>query len=573
MAKFDKKLASILAKSGLLTAEQEEEYLAKVEADVDGKSLTELLVESGTVEEKSIIACVSEEMNYPPIDLERVNADPEALALVPEDLALSFGVLPIAKMGNTITMAVANPFDVLTIDDIKIITEYEPLPVVSTDVAIKKAIEKVYDKSGQQMEELFGELSEDDLELTTGSDEDDDVDIGALTAGADDSPVVKLVNMMILRAIKEGASDIHVEAYEKHARVRYRIDGACHEALSPPKKMYGAMVSRLKIMSEMDIAERYKPQDGKFQMKVQGRQVDFRVSMLPMVHGEKCVMRILDTSNLALSLESLGFEQKALDDFKTGIHAAYGMILVTGPTGSGKSTSLYSAIREVMNDEDNITTVEEPVEYQLDGINQVPVNAKRGLTFAAALRSILRQDPDTVMIGEIRDLETAEIAVKAALTGHLVLSTLHTNDAPSTVTRLVDMGIDRFMVSSSVVLVSAQRLVRRLCKECKVVVHPDKEKLVSEGFTPEEAETGELHGPGGCARCKKGYKGRMALLETLPMTDDIKRVVVDGGSGLDVKQAALKQGMQTLRRVGILNALRGKTSLDEVLNITMPDGG
>jgi len=571
MAKFDRKLANILTKRGLLSAEQEQELIEK--AVHDDQSLTEVLVGSGTLDEQTIIACVSEEMNYPPIDLERVNADPEALALVPEDLALSFGVYPIAKMGTTVTLAVADPFDLVAIDDIKIITDCEPLPVVSTDIAIKKAIEKGYDQTGQQMEDIFGDLSDDDMELRTGDEDEEEFDLAALTAGAEDSPTVKLVNLIIFQAIKEGASDIHIESYDQRCRVRYRIDGACYEALSPPKKMYGAMISRLKIISEMDIAERYKPQDGKFQMRMQGRQVDFRVSMLPMAHGEKCMLRILDTSNLMMSLEMLGFEEKALADFELGIHAAYGMILVTGPTGCGKTTTLYSSIREIMDDEDNITTVEEPVEFRLDRINQVPVNVKRGLTFAAALRSILRQDPDTVMIGEMRDLETAEIAVKAALTGHLVFSTLHTNDAPSTITRLVNMGIDPFMVASSVLLVTSQRLVRKLCTSCKVEEEVPLERLVEIGLSQEEAEGAHVNKPVGCARCKrgKGYKGRVGLIETLPLTEEIKRVVVDGGSGLDVKYAAIGEGMQTLRRVGILNALRGTTSLEEICAQTMAD--
>ena len=572
MAKFDKKLASILSKGGLITPEQEEEFMGKVEDD--GKSLTELLVETGTVEEEAIIACVSEEMNYPPINLERVSIDPEALRLVPEDLALNFGVLPIAKMGNTLTMAVANPFDLLTIDDIKIITDYEPMPVVSTDMAIKRAIEKAYDQSDQQMEDLFGDLNEDDLELTKKKDPteaDEDMDLAAISMDAENSPVVKLVNLIIFQAIKEGASDIHIETYERRCRVRYRSDGACYEALSPPPRMYPSIIGRLKIMANMDISEHMKPMDGKFQMKIQGRQIDFRVAMSPMAHGEKCMMRILDAGALSLNLESLGFEERALSDFREAINAAYGMILVTGPTGCGKSTTLYSAMLEVLNDEDNITTVEDPVEYQIERINQVPVNPMRGMTFAAALRSILRQDPDTVMIGEMRDGETAEIAVKAALTGHLVLSTLHTNDAASTVTRLIDMGVDRFLVSSCLLLVTGQRLVRKLCKECKQREEVPTERLIEIGLTEEEAESAELLRPVGCTRCRKGYRGRKGLIETLPMTDNVKKIVVEGGSALDVKVGALEDGMETLRRIGILSALRGETSLEEVCGNTMED--
>jgi type IV pilus assembly protein PilB len=380
-----------------------------------------------------------------------------------------------------------------------------------------------------------------------------------------------LVNLMILQAIREGASDIHVEPFEKHLRVRYRVDGACHESLSPPLKMHPAIVSRIKIMSEMDIAERRKPQDGKFQMKVQGRQVDFRVSILPMVHGEKVVIRILDTSSLALTLDALGFEEKALKDFRFSVTAPYGMILVTGPTGSGKSTTLYSAVKEVLNIEENITTVEDPVEYQLDGVNQVPVSEKRGLTFAAALRSILRQDPDTVMIGEIRDRETIEIAVKAALTGHLVFSTLHTNDAPSTVTRMVDMGVEPFLVGAATLLIAAQRLGRKLCTECKEKTEFPLEKLLAEGMTAEQAKEATFFRPKGCGRCSGGYKGRFALLETMPFNDELRRVITEGGTSLDIKQKAISQGMQTLRAVGLANAMRGKTSLEEVLSITMAD--
>ncbi len=568
MAKFDKKLASLLVKGRLLTSEQETELLGQVTAE---KSLTEMLIETETLSENQVIACVADAMQYPLIDLERMQIDPEVLQIVPEDLARSFGVVPIAKLGKTVTVALANPFDIITLDDIKAITDYDPLPVVSTNMAIAKKIDKVYDRSGAEMDALFGEIDEDDLVLTDGDIDEDDDSAADLATAAGESPVVKLVNLIIFNGIKEGASDIHIESYEARCRVRYRIDGSCYESLAPPKKMYGPMISRIKIMADMDIAERYKPQDGKFQMKVQGRQVDFRIAISPMAHGEKCMMRILDTSNLELSLEALGFEEKTLADFKAGVHAAYGMILVTGPTGCGKSTTLYSSVKEVMNVEDNITTVEEPVEYQMDGINQVPVNARRGLTFAAALRSILRQDPDTVMIGEMRDLETAEIAVKAALTGHLVLSTLHTNDAPSTISRLVDMGIDPFMVASSVVLVASQRLVRRLCKECKKIEELPVERLLEVGLTEEEAAEPRLFSPGECARCRRGYKGRMALMETLPMSERIKRVVVDGGSGLDVKAAGIEDGMLTMRRVGILNALRGLTSLEAVCSATMPD--
>jgi type IV pilus assembly protein PilB len=359
---------------------------------------------------------------------------------------------------------------------------------------------------------------------------------------------------------------------EKTIRVRFRNDGKMRETFTPPRKMLNSIVSRIKIMSALDIAEKRRPQDGKFQIKMEGRQVDFRVSILPLVHGEKVVLRILDAGNLALRLDILGFEEQALADFKDAVESPYGMILVTGPTGSGKSTTLYSAVKEVMTDSDNFVTVEDPVEYQLAGVNQVQVNPKAGLTFAGALRSILRQDPDVVMIGEIRDSETIEIAVKAALTGHLVLSTLHTNDAPSTITRMVDMGVDPFMVASSTLLVSAQRLCRKLCPNCREPFEAPPERLLHIGFTQEEIDAGmELYKPKGCPRCSQGYSGRFALLETLPMSDEIKRIIVEGGSAVDIKEEALRQGMITLRRCAILNAMRGKTSIEEVLRVTLSD--
>jgi len=569
MNKFDKRLGTILAKRGLVSQEQVDEALGRAESEK--KSLTELLVDGGMTGENAIVGCVAEEMNLPPIDLNKCEVEKDALELIPEDLAQYYQVLPVAKIGKALTLAVANPFDILTLDDVKIVTGCELLPVVSTDMSIKKGIARAYNKAEKEMAELFDKEGdvEDDITLTEKTDDEEDA--AMLAAEGEEAPVVKLVNLIILQAIREGASDIHIEAFEKYVRVRYRVDGACHESINPPLKMYSAIVSRIKIMSEMDIAERRRPQDGKFQMKVQGRQVDFRVSVLPMVHGEKVVIRILDTSSLALSLDSLGFEEKALVDFRKAIESPYGMVLVTGPTGSGKSTTLYSAVKEVLCIEDNITTVEDPVEYQLDGVNQVPVSEKRGLTFAAALRSILRQDPDTVMIGEIRDRETIEIAVKAALTGHLVFSTLHTNDAPSTVTRMVDMGVEPFLVGAATLLIAAQRLGRKLCTECKDKDDMPMEALIEAGMTEEQAKGAKIFKPKGCGRCSGGYKGRFALLETMPLNEALRRVITEGGTSLDIKREALTQNMQTLRQVGLENALRGKTSMEEILSITMSD--
>ena len=569
MRKFDKKLASILEKRGLIASDRREEALAVAERD--DRSLTDVLVADCGVGELDLVGCVAEEMNLPPIDLGKTQFQDAAIETLPEDLASYYGVLPVARLGKILTLAVANPFDVLTLDDVKIVTGCELLPVVSSDLAISKGITRAYNAGASEMQELLDESGEvaDEMELTEQVEEE--LDAAELKAEGEEAPIVKLVNLIILQAIRDGASDIHIEPFEKRLRVRYRIDGLCREAMGPPKKMQAALVSRIKIMSGMDIAERRRPQDGKFQMKVQGRQIDFRVSVLPMVHGEKVVIRILDTSALAASLETLGFEEKALDDFRKAIHSPYGMILVTGPTGSGKSTTLYSAVKEVLSVEDNITTVEDPVEYQLDGVNQVPVSEKRGLTFAAALRSILRQDPDTVMIGEIRDRETIEIAVKAALTGHLVFSTLHTNDAAGTITRMIDMDVDPFLVGSATLLVSAQRLVRKLCQDCREPYEVPTDQLLEAGFTKEEAKESTLYRPRGCNRCSNGYRGRFALLETMPMTDSIRRIVVKGGNALDIKKTALDEGMITLRRCAILNAIRGKTSLEEVLSVTMPD--
>jgi type IV pilus assembly protein PilB len=571
VARFDRKLSSILVKHGVLAEGAREEAVAASEKEQ--KSLTEYLV-AHDVAESDIIGAVSMETNLPPIDLEKVEADPEALELMSESIAKQYQVLPVAKIGSTLTIAVANPMDVVRQDDINIHTGCDLLPVVSTDVAIRKAIAKAYnggvESSAAEMQDLVSEMSMDDLELAQEGDEK--VDVATEAEEAESAPVVRLVKLIIMEGVKSGASDIHIEPYEKKTRVRYRIDGACVEQPSPPRHYHNHIVSRIKIMSNMDIAKRREPQDGKFKMRFQDREIDFRVSVLPIVHGEKVVMRILDTSASGRDLEKLGFEEKALKDFATAIQSANGMVLVTGPTGSGKSTTLYSAIRKIVSVEDNITTVEDPVEYTMEGINQVQVNARAHLEFADALRSILRQDPDTVLIGEIRDLETAEIAVKAALTGHLVFSTLHTNDAPGTITRLVDMNIEPFLVASCVILVSAQRLVRRLCKSCTKGYNATEEQLREWGLTEEEIATNpQLYAPAGCGRCTNGYSGRLPLLETLPMNEALREIIVKGGSAVELKRKGLEQGMLTLRRVGVLNAIKGTTSIEEVLSSTMPD--
>ncbi len=569
LKKFDKRLKGILSRRKVVDEDILGQCLQKAE-EGEG-SLTEVLVSDEVISEPDLLTILSEETHLPPVDVFNVQPDESLVTLLPENLASYYGVVPVAKLGATLTLAVSNPFDILQLDDIQIVTGYDIRPVLSTDASIKKAIPEVYNRGNKMVEELLDNIEDPDVEVKEQAKEEDD--ITDISSESGQAPVVKLVNVIVIQGIQKKASDIHIEPLEKSVRVRYRIDGVCHEALTPPKKMQGALVSRIKIMSGLDIAEKRKPQDGKFQLRIDGRRIDFRVSTLPLVHGEKVVLRILDSSNLSLNLAALGFEERALEDIKEAISKPYGMLLVTGPTGSGKSTTLYSAIREVLRVEDNIVTVEDPVEYQLEGVNQVQVNAKAGLTFAAALRSILRQDPDTVLLGEIRDLETVEIAVKAALTGHLVFSTLHTNDAPSTITRMVDMGVDPFLVASAVACVCAQRLSRKLCDECKrpSQVVPPPDYLLKLGMREEELDGLSLYEPVGCQRCSQGYKGRFALLETMPVTTELQRVIISGGSAIDIKDQAVKEDMITLRRCGLLNMARGKTTLEELLRVTVDD--
>jgi len=574
MPMFNKRLRNILVKQGLL--DDDKAQSAASAAEREKKTLSSVLIETGLVEEKDLIGAIGREMNIPPIDLSKVEAAQDALDALPQDMAAYYEVIPVAKVGDILTLAVSNPFDILKIDAIQLITNCEIRPVVSSDMSIKRAIPKFYSPGEQEISALLERTGDLDMDLREEDVENDlALDMSELTGVGQGSPVVKYVNLIVYQAVKNGISDIHIEPFEKYIRVRYRQDGLLYETTSPPKSMQNAIISRIKIVSNLDIAEKRRPQDGKFQLRIDGRQIDFRVSILPTVHGEKAVLRILDSTGLAVSLDQLGFEEQALNDFRSAIKSPWGMVLVTGPTGSGKSTTLYSAIKEIMKIEDNIVTVEDPVEYQLDGVNQVQVNVKRGLTFAGVLRSILRQDPDIVLVGEIRDSETADIAIKAALTGHLVLSTLHTNDAPSTIVRLVDMGVDTFLVASSVLLASAQRLVRRLCDDCKEAYTPssakDKKRLLEVGFKEEELKDLTLYRAKGCPRCAEGYRGRFALLETLPVPDEIKRLIIEGAGGMDIKKHALERGMVTLRRCGLLNTIRGHTSVEEVLRVTVHD--
>jgi type IV pilus assembly protein PilB len=460
---------------------------------------------------------------------------------------------------------------VLLLDDLKRISKCHVRPVLSHPLAIKNAHESLFENKNEAVNQLLSDVAATDGQIEVAVEQTEDIEQAA-TQG-EDAPAVKLVNLVILRALKEKASDIHIEPGDSAIRIRYRVDGSLYEVMRPPTSMLPALISRLKILAQLDIAERFAPQDGKFQIRYESRKIDFRLSILPVVGGEKAVMRILDAGAMALKLDSLGYEPKALDDIRRASNAAYGMLLLTGPTGSGKSTTLYSCVREVATPDVNVVTVEDPVEYRMDGINQVPVNPKRGMTFAGALRSILRQDPDIVLVGEIRDTETADIAVKAALTGHLVLSTLHTNDAATTITRLCDMGIDSFMVASSVLCIGAQRLARKLCPACRSRVEVPVKELLAVGYLENEVQGIEIWGPNpkGCPKCKDGYKGRFAILETLYLEQELKGMVIQRRSAVEIKTEAIKLGMLTLRRVGLANVARGRTSLEEVLRTTLDD--
>jgi type IV pilus assembly protein PilB len=567
---FDKRVIRIIGEAGSVDPEELEGVVET--ADKENIPVTSALLKKDLVEENELLGLVAERLRVTPISLMDCHLDPSVVKTVSRELAAEHHLIPVSRIEDTLTVAVSNPFDVVVLDQLRNTTGCELRLVLSLEETIERALNRVYNPGAAELEAVMGRM-DDTSRIEVTQDDIAELDLEEIAKNEDESPVIKFVNLIIYQAIKDGVSDIHIEPFEKVVRVRFRGDGVCAEAFRPPKALLNSIVSRIKIMCGLDIAERRKPQDGKFQIKLEGRQVDFRVSVLPTVHGEKVVMRILDAGNLALSLDTLGFEQKALDDFKTAIESPYGMILVTGPTGSGKSTTLYSAVKQILSDESNFVTVEDPVEYQLFGVNQVQVSDKRGLTFAAALRSILRQDPDVVMVGEIRDTETIEIAIKAALTGHLVLSTLHTNDAASTITRMIDMGVDPFMVASATLLVSAQRLARRLCKHCKQPVpRSSVDRLLTIGFTEEEAETAELFRAVGCSRCKGGYAGRFALLETMPLNEELQRLIIQGKSALDIKLCAMNEfDMITLRRCAVLNAIRGNTSIEEVLRVTMPD--
>ena len=563
------RIGAMLVAANLVTEDQIKQALATQQKE--GGRLGSTLVKMGFIDEQKLITFLSRQYGIPAVNLSELEIDSNVTKLIPADVVQKYQIFPISRTGATITLAMADPSNIFAIDDVKFMTGYNVEPVVAAESSIKAAINKFYDAQdalATMMDTI--KKTEDSLDFISG--EEEQVNMADLKQAVEDAPVVKLVNLILSDAITRGASDIHIEPYEKNYRVRYRVDGILYEVMSPPLRLKAALSSRIKIMSNLDISERRLPQDGRIKLKIKHKEVDLRVSVLPCLFGEKIVMRVLDKGNLQLDMAKLGFEARAMKDFINAIHSPFGMILVTGPTGSGKSTTLYSALSQINNVDTNIMTAEDPVEYNLMGINQCQTNDAVGLTFAAALRSFLRQDPDVIMVGEIRDYETAEIAVKAALTGHLVLSTLHTNDAPSTITRLLNMGIEPFLVASSTVLILAQRLARKLCVNCKEPEQVPVESLVELGFTPEEAKDVTPMRGKGCDTCSNtGYKGRVALYEVMPISDGIKELILQGANATELKRQMISEGVKTLRLSGLAKVKDGITSVEEVVRVTFKD--
>jgi type IV pilus assembly protein PilB len=555
------KLGDFLVREGLITLEQLKKALQEQKSS--GMRLGYTLVKLGFIEETEVTKMLARQYRMPAVDLSRFEVDPKILKLIPPDIATKHTVLPLKREGRTLTVAIADPNNVAAIEDIKFITRCDVFPVIAGEYTLRNAIDRYYQQSDAQLQSLLKSVeAAEDLEVVA-EEEDEDVKAQDL---ADDAPVVKLINGLLTDAVKRGASDIHIEPFEHEMRVRYRVDGALHEVMKPPVKMRAALTSRVKIMAQLNIAERRVPQDGRIKLKMGPRVIDFRVSTLPVLFGEKIVLRILDKGNLTLDLKTFGFEPKSEADLLKAILNPYGMVLVTGPTGSGKTTTLYSALSRINQIDVNIMTAEDPVEYNLMGINQVLVRNEVGMTFAAALKAFLRQDPNIIMVGEIRDLETGSIAIKAALTGHLVLSTLHTNDAPSTITRMVDMGIEPFNVASAVNLIVAQRLVRRICSGCKQEHNYTNEEMHAFGI---ERKAGPFFKGAGCDTCNStGYKGRQGLYEVMALSSPLRRGILKGASTEELRELAVTEGMLTLRMDGMVKVKKGVTTLEEVIKET-----
>jgi type IV pilus assembly protein PilB len=568
------RLGELLVRENLISLQQLQH--AQEEQRKAGGRLGYNLTKLGYIEESELTAFLSKQYGVPAINLSEFEIDQEVIRLVPKEVAEKHQVIPVNRAGASLIVAMADPSNIFAIDDLKFLTGYNIEVVVASDGAIRESIEKYYgggaggDRQELNFDDVMAEFSEDEIDVADGEDE---VNVVDLERSAEDAPVVKLVNLILIDAIKKGASDIHVEPYEKDFRVRYRIDGVLYEMMKPPLKLRNSITSRVKIMSKLDIAERRLPQDGRIKLKLgKGREMDYRVSVLPTLFGEKIVLRLLDKGNLQLDMTKLGFEPKPLASFKTAIKRPYGMCLVTGPTGSGKTTTLYSALSELNKSTHNITTAEDPVEYNLHGINQVQMNDDIGLNFAAALRSFLRQDPNIIMVGEIRDFETAEIAIKAALTGHMVLSTLHTNDAPSTISRLLNMGIEPFLVTASVNLILAQRLARKICNDCKGPIDVPETALVEIQVKAQDVGTFQVYKGAGCGTCSDtGYKGRIALYEVMEFKEELKEFVINGASAAELKAEAIRLGMQTLRMSAVNKFKEGMTTIEEVTRVSAPD--
>jgi type IV pilus assembly protein PilB len=560
------RVGDILVREGLITPAQ----LAAAQQDArqNGTRLGFSLVKLGIISEADLTRALAKQYRVPAVDLDRVNVDPKILKLIPADQAMKHLVLPLRRVGRMLTVAMANPTDAGAIDNLKFITRHDIEPVIVGEYTLRKHLEHYYDVGKEDtLTQLLVSIEEQE-ELQLLETKEEEVSVAALQAQIEDAPVVRLINGLLTDAVQRGASDIHIEPYERELRIRYRIDGALREVMKPPLKMKAALTSRIKILSQLNIAERRVPQDGRIKLKMKNKVIDFRVSTLPVIFGEKIVLRILDQSNLTLDLEKFGLEPKAEKDFMSAIMNPYGMVLVTGPTGSGKTTTLYSAISKVNTEDVNIMTAEDPVEYNIYGVNQVLVRTDIGMTFAAALRAFLRQDPNIIMVGEIRDIETGGIAIKAALTGHLVLSTLHTNDAPSTITRLIDMGLEPFNVAAALNCVTAQRLVRRICLNCKEETRYSEEYLEAAKLTRADAELTFYKGRG-CDKCGgSGYKGRAGLYEVMAMSTELRRMILHGASAEELRTQGLEEGMLTLRMDGMKKVARGVTTLEEVIKET-----
>jgi type IV pilus assembly protein PilB len=564
---FGERIADVLIEDGLLLPTQLEEAMEQQRKQ--GGRLLKILTDKHYVTEQDMVISMGRCLDTPPINLGKVRVPEEIQRLVPKDMARTYKVAPVAKLGNKLFVAMADPLNVLALDDLRQRTKLEVVPMITTERSVAEALSGV-GTSGASMEQVLRSAASHADSIEEVKEKQEEIDLDKLAVESEDAPVVKIVNLILVQALKEKASDIHIEPFDRILKLRYRVDGNLIEASSPPKALQLPIASRIKILAGLDIAERRLPQDGRFRIRVSGKEVDLRISVLPTVHGEKIVIRILDKGALSGSINTLGMDEYTVGVFQKAVDAPHGMILVTGPTGSGKTTTLYSVLQELNSPEYNIVTVEDPIEYQLPGVNQVAVKAEIGLSFADALRSILRQDPDIVMIGEIRDNETADIAVKAALTGHQVLSTLHTNDAAGAIARLDDMGIEPFLISSSCILTCAQRLVRKVCPNCKEEFVPEPEVFTKLGIE-ELVGTTFYHGAG-CERCKRrGYIGRAAVIEVLPISEPVRRLIIKRASAAVIKNQAMSEGMKTLRMVGIDKAREGLTTLEEVLRVTAED--